>query len=331
MAPMVSIIVPVYKVEKYLPRCLDSILAQTFIDFECILVDDGSPDNCPAICNEYAKKDSRINIIHKENGGQSDARNAGIEIAKGNYISFIDSDDFVTQNYLEYLYGLITKQDADISCCNYLPIRKDGIIIKSKNSLTKNKVYNKENFKEMFSVILYEENTVVYDSVWAKLYKKKLFADIRFPNGKLFEDVRIIPQLLQKAEKIIFGKEKHYFYQIHQNSTTFQKFSEKNYDFINAIEEMCQFIENNYNGLEKACTRRFTSAIIRVLRQMIEAKDFDKKEANSLRKKILQNGKALFFDKKVPKRDKFAIFTLLFGIRYFAACWKVYAKFTNRK
>jgi hypothetical protein len=254
-----------------------------------------------------------------------------MEIAKGNYISFIDSDDFITQNYVEYLYGLIAKHNADVSVCGYLPVRENGAVIKSKNSLTENRVYNKENFNKMFSVMLYEENTTIYDPAWAKLYKKTLFADVQFPKCKLFEDVRTVPQLLQKADKVIFGKEKHYFYQIRQNSIITQKFSKKNYDFINAIEEMCLFIGKNYNGLERACLRRRTSAIIRVLRQMVESESFDKREANDLRKKILQNGKDLLFDIKTPKRDKFAIFTLLFGIRSFTACWNFYAKFTNRK
>jgi glycosyltransferase involved in cell wall biosynthesis len=310
---------------------MDSIITQTYDNLEIILVDDGSPDNCGRICDEYAKMDVRIKVIHKENGGLSDARNTGIEIAKGNYISFIDSDDFVTQNYIKYLYDLIIKHDADISACCYLPIREDGVLIKSKNPLTENKIYNKENFKEMFSVILYEENTAIYDSAWAKLYEKTLFADIKFPHDKLFEDARTVPQLLQKAKKVIFGKEKHYFYQVRQNSIVTQQFSEKNYDHINATEEMCQFIGDNYNGLEKACMRRSAWAITHVLRQMIESDNFDKRKANSLRERILQNGLYLLFDGKTPKRDKFAIFSLLFGVRLFSMCWKIYAKFTNRK
>jgi hypothetical protein len=183
----------------------------------------------------------------------------------------------------------------------------------------------------MFSAMLYEENTTIYDSACNKLYKKILFGDIEFPKGKLFEDVRTIPQLLQKAENVVFGEEKHYFYQIRQNSIITQNFSEKNYDFINAIDEMCESIGKKYNGLERACRRRCISAIIRVLRQMVESENFDKREAKGLRKKILQKGKNLLFDMKTPKRDKFAIFALLFGIKSFTVCWNFYAKFTNRK
>jgi len=329
--PLISIIIPVYNVEPYLRKCVDSVLAQTYANFEIILVNDGSSDNCGKICDEYAEQDGRVRVVHKENGGSSDARNAGLNIALGDYISFIDSDDFVTQSYVEYLYDLIIRYNADISTCNYLPLKEDGRVIKSKDSLVEDTFYDKEKFKKMFSVMLYEENTTIYDSACAKLYKKTLFTDIEFPNGKLFEDVRTVPQLLHKAEKIIFGREKHYFYQIRQNSMITQRFSEKNYDFINAIKEMCKFIGDNYNGLGKACARRYTSAMIRVLRQMIELDGFDKKEANSLRKKILQSGRPLLFDGKAPKRDKFAIFILLLGVWPFSVCWKFYAKFTNRK
>jgi len=329
--PLISIIIPIYKVEPYLRKCLDSVLAQTYTNLEIILVDDGSPDNCGKICDEYAEKDKRIIVIHKENGGLSDARNVGLDIMKGEYVAFVDSDDWVSPKYAEYLYDLAITYAADISSCNYLPLREGGCVIKSRDSLIEDKFYDKENFKEMFSVMLYEENTTIYDSAWTKLYKKTLFTDIQFPKDKLYEDVRTVPQLLQKAGKIIFGKEKHYFYQIRQNSAMTQNFSEKSYDFINAIKEMCQFIGNNYDSLDKACTRRYTSAMIRVLRQMIELDGFDKKEANSLRKKILQNGRHMLFDGKVPKRDKFAIFTLLSGIRLFSICWSFYAKFTNRK
>ncbi|MCL2283792.1 MAG: glycosyltransferase [Fibromonadales bacterium] len=329
--PLISIIVPVYKVEPYLRKCVDSIIAQTYTNLEIILVDDGSPDNCGKICDEYAKKDGRVRIVHKDNGGLSDARNVGIETANGDCITFVDSDDYVSADYVKYLYDLMLRYDADISSCNYLPVREDGVAIKSSDSLTEDKFYNKEKFKEMFSIMLYEENTTIYDPAWSKLYKKTLFVDIRFPKGKLFEDVRTVPQLLHKSERVIFGKEKHYFYQIRQNSIITQNFSEKNYDFINAIEEMCQFISSHYVGLEKPCTRRYISAQIRVLRQLIESKDFDKNEANLLRKKILKDSKGLLFDEKIPKRDKCAIFTLLLGIRLFSVSWNIYAKFTNRK
>jgi hypothetical protein len=249
----------------------------------------------------------------------------------GEYVAFVDSDDRVSPNYVEYLHGLLRAYDADIASCNYLPVKEGGVVIKSKDSLVEDILYDKTRFKDMFSVMLYEENTSSYDSVWTKLYKKYLFDDIRFPKGKLFEDIRTVPQLLQKSEKIIFGSEKHYFYHIRKNSIVTRKFSEDNHDFITATEEMCRFIATHHAGLESACARRYTFALIRVLRQMTESESYDTQEACSLRKEILKNGKRIVCDDKAPPRDKFAILALLFGVKSFSACWQLYAKLTRRK
>jgi len=126
--PKISVIVPVYNVEKYLAKCIDSILAQTFTDFECILINDGSPDNSPAICDEYAKKDERMKVIHKENGGVSSARNTGLDIAQGEWITFADSDDWVDENYLELMYSNAIKNNCDLSICGFKSVDEKGNI-----------------------------------------------------------------------------------------------------------------------------------------------------------------------------------------------------------
>lgn len=127
---LISIIVPVYKVENYLSKCLDSMICQTYKNIEIILVDDGSPDNSGKICDDYAKKDSRIKVIHKENGGLSDARNAGLKIATGKYIGFVDSDDYISVEMYEKLYNQAKKEDADIACCNYYRVKMEKNLIK---------------------------------------------------------------------------------------------------------------------------------------------------------------------------------------------------------
>ena len=162
-----SIIVPIYNVEPYLRKCIDSILAQTFTDFECILVDDGSPDNCPTICDEYAKKDSRIRVIHKENGGLSDARNAGLDIAQGEYIGFVDSDDYI----LEDMYSqMILKMDlyhADIVVCGIENIDENGNILENWQNLCGDSVYEKE---EYINNLYPDINRKLCGSVCNKLY-----------------------------------------------------------------------------------------------------------------------------------------------------------------
>ena len=326
---LISVIVPVYKVEPYLRKCIDSIINQTYKNLEIILVDDGSPDNCGKICDEYAEKDSRIVVIHKENGGLSDARNAGIDTAKGEYLTFIDSDDWITENYIKYLYDLLNKYTADISGCNYTVVRDDGIYVKDKNSFFEDRFYQKgKNFNELFSIMLYEEN--VYNSSCSKLYRKTLFSNIRFPGNKIYEDTRTTPKLLHKCNKIIFGYERHYFYFMREQSITNEIFSLRNYERIEAAEEFCQFINENYSGLEKALKRRRTVAYIHVLRKLVESKNYNIKEANQLKRNALK-GKDILFDKKTPKIDKIAILSLLLGVNVFKICWRVYAKITKRK
>ena len=178
----ISVIVPIYKVEKYLHRCIDSVLAQTFTDFELILVDDGSPDNCGKICDEYAEKDNRIHVIHKENGGLSDARNAGIDWAFANsdseWITFIDSDDWIHPKYLETLYNAVKETGCEISICGYEETTGDSPKVDDINLQAV--IVSTEDFFCEHNV-----NAVV---AWGKLYKKELFREIRYPVGKLHED-----------------------------------------------------------------------------------------------------------------------------------------------
>lgn len=205
--PLISIIVPVYKVEPYLRRCLDSIVNQTYTNLEIILVDDGSPDNCPQICDEYAAKDNRIVVMHKENGGLSDARNAGLDICKGEYISFVDSDDWIIQNYIEILLSLCIKEKADIAIGMH---KKEGLLNKSLDSTAcTNYVImdSKQALKQLFN-----ENALTFTVSWGKLYKKELWDQLRFPPKKLYEDAYIRHRLYDKSSIICFLKEPIYFY-----------------------------------------------------------------------------------------------------------------------
>lgn len=231
--PKISIIVPIYKVEKYLSRCIDSILNQTFTDFECILVDDGSPDRCGEICDEYAKKDKRIKVIHKVNGGLSDARNAGIDIADGEYIAFVDSDDWIHPQMYEILYNGIMQNGVTISVCEY------------------KEVHVKESFKKIdnFEFNIHEGMTFLTTNNVAaviavnKLYHKSLFKDIRYPVGKLHEDEFTTYKLLYAAGDIAYCDEQLYFYFINENGITKSEYTLKRLDAIEATEELYAFIK----------------------------------------------------------------------------------------
>ncbi|MBQ2835559.1 MAG: glycosyltransferase [Clostridia bacterium] len=209
---LISVIVPIYNVEKYVKRCIDSIINQTYTNLEIILVDDGSPDNCGKICDEYAEKDARIKVIHKENGGLSDARNAGIDIAKGEYIAFVDSDDFIATNMYEVLYKNIKETNSDIAIANYYKFESEDEIVDASLD-EKIIVYNKEEmFNHMYDDYLL---TVV---AWNKLYKREMFSELRYPVGKLIEDSAIIHYLIDKTTKIVITNLQLYFYYQRTNS-----------------------------------------------------------------------------------------------------------------
>ena len=197
---LISIIVPVYNVEKYLIRCIESIINQTYKNIEIILVDDGSTDNSSKICDEYKNKDKRIKVIHKINGGLSSARNRGLDIAKGKYIGFVDSDDYISPNMYEILYKELIDNKSDIVVCNF--DRKEDFNFVINNYKVK-KLNNinviKENIKNDINYNIY-----IDDYAWNKLYKKELFKNIRYPIGKYFEDIGTTFKLLSNSKSVIY-------------------------------------------------------------------------------------------------------------------------------
>lgn len=229
----VSIIVPVYQVEKYISQCIDSILAQTFTDFELILVDDGSNDKSGDICDEYAEKDERVRVLHKENGGLSDARNKGMDQAVGNYFMFVDSDDYIAPTMVEYLYKNILNEDADIAICNYLHFFEND---SKKNFPTNNKAevllgaeifYNRKN----------ERNYGFWTVAWNKLYKTETFKKFRFRFGKYHEDEFWANDIYQMDIKVVTISECLYYYRQRDNSIMKKKSIKKSFDIIEAFQE----------------------------------------------------------------------------------------------
>ena len=204
--PKISVIVPVYNVEKYLYKCINSILEQTFNEFELILVNDGSTDNSGNICDEYAIKDRRVIVIHKENGGLSSARNAGLDIAKGSYISFIDSDDWIARDMYETLFDVGLKNDLDIVQCGYTSVYE--------NSEIKADVYSEEIMfiHDNEILIKFFFNKDITSIVCDKIYKKQLFMEIRFPVGQLLEDAFILSDIYSNAESMAVLKNVKYYY-----------------------------------------------------------------------------------------------------------------------
>lgn len=206
---LISVIVPVYKVEEYLCECLDSIINQTYKNLEIILVDDGSPDNCGKICDDYALKDSRIKVIHQQNGGLSAARNAGLDIAAGDYIGFVDSDDYIDLNMYEELYNSLKANDADIAVCG---VKQFG---NRSNSFVYGNGYM--NGTDLLKSILKEE---VQSGFCNKLFKNDLFNEIRFPVGQFYEDLQIFYLVAEKVKCVGFTDNTFYYYRSRNNSIT---------------------------------------------------------------------------------------------------------------
>ncbi len=208
--PKISIIVPVYKVEPYIRKCLDSIVGQTYRNLQIILVDDGSPDNCGKICDEYAAKDSRIEVIHQENGGLSAARNAGLRLATGDYIGFVDSDDWIELDMYEYLLENALKYQAGIAVCGRIERHVDKEVVRGFSEI---EVLDRE-----LALKYLLQNDLLQNYAWDKLYKRELFQDIWFPAGKTFEDVAVMHKLFIKAERVVCLPEAKYNYLLRFNS-----------------------------------------------------------------------------------------------------------------
>ena len=231
MGELISVIVPVYKVEKYLRKCLDSICSQTWRSLEIILVDDGSPDGCGAICEEYAAKDSRVKVIHKKNGGLSDARNAGLEEAAGSYIGFVDSDDYIKPEMYESMLRRMKEEDADLVVCGLLCVDEQG------KTLTERQLPMPDRDMRMTGAQALEqlmENQACFAMVMNRLYRAELLQGIRFPVGKIHEDEFVAHHILGKCDKVIFLQEPRYCYVQRSGSITSEPFSPKRLDYAEA-------------------------------------------------------------------------------------------------
>lgn len=284
MSIRISIIIPVYNVEKYIDRCMHSVTNQTFKDIEIILVDDGSTDTSSEKCDYWATKDNRVLVIHKTNGGLSSARNAGLEKATGEYILFIDSDDCVNYDICYKLYDMITKNDADIAIGS--PCKFADIIPESKIS---------DECMIVDKYFALEKASIDYKWVvaWGKLYKREIINTIRFPEGKLHEDEFIIHELYYKAQKIAFTNDSLYFYFYNTNGITGAKFSIRRMDVFEALNNRLEF----YKKREEDLLYKLT--VLETLKMMVNYSKLTKNyHDKSVPKQLKQDCKQLFQNHK---------------------------------
>jgi exopolysaccharide biosynthesis protein, sugar transferase len=302
MKKLVSIILPVYNVEKFIEICLDSIHQQTYSNFEVIIVNDGSTDSSIDYCKQICNQDSRFSIINKANGGLSDARNVGIDSANGEYIIFVDSDDFISMDMVSHLVSCLEETDSDIAICDPVHYYSDRIYrdLNIFSSASDIKIFDKI---DALCEMLYQKSFLV--SAWGKIYKRALFEEIRFPIGKLFEDSAVMYLLFEKCQKIVYSNAKLYAYVHRDNSITTTNFSDRDLDIL----EITDSIINHYNDNQKiyrAAISYKVSACFRILLNSPSEKKYKKIQKDCL-KYILKNWAIVLFDSNVRLKNKLAL------------------------
>lgn len=242
--PLISVIVPVYNVKEYLNTCIDSICASTYNNLQIIIVNDGSTDGSAFLCDTWAKKDARVQVIHKENGGLSDARNVAFQHCTGEFIAFVDSDDVISADMFSHLYETLENNSAQISICNPAHFNSDNPKYKDCSDIIT--FTREEALLEMF----YQKSFLM--SVWGKLYQMTLFDDIEFPKGQLFEDVAVIYKIIDRCDKIVYSNAKFYGYFHRENSITNQNFTYKNCDILKICDEINNFAKDKSSDIKRA-------------------------------------------------------------------------------
>lgn len=240
----ISVIVPVYKVEQYLNRCIQSIVNQSYNDLEIVLVDDGSPDECPAICDSWAERDQRIKVIHKKNGGLSSARNAGLDIATGDYIAFVDSDDYAASNMFEIMLDAAIRNNVDVACCGRVRVSTASKV--EMFTLPEEQVFTGEEAIKQLLI-----GGAIEEAAWDKLYKADIFDKRRFPDGEINEDIVQTIEILGSCRRIVHVGRALYYYCENKNSITTSKYNPKKMICIKHLDQVANYLGKSYPHLLK--------------------------------------------------------------------------------
>lgn len=319
---LVSVIIPMYRAEKWIETAIKSIENQSWKNWELLLVDDGSPDRCGEIGREWAQKDKRIRVVyHETNKGISAARNTGIRESKGEYIAFLDADDYAETDYIEKMINIAQRSNVSLVCCNH-------IIARGRTKRPRFKVSEQEFKLEeetAYSGILYHGIPDV--SVWGKLIRRDLFSTFQYPEGKLYEDTYCIAELIHAAGGLVFFSRPLYQYRVHDGSISHGRFDPGQMDFIDAVDHMTDeinryFPEKFYEGI----IRRKLHAYLSVRRLLTYDKGVHKREKKELNKRIFLEADRIHSFRCLTIQDRIAIYALRLGDNCFDVLWGIYER-----
>ena len=257
----ISVIVPVYNVEAYLPECIRSVLEQSMSDFEMILVDDGSTDGCPAICDAAAEQDDRVRVIHQKNGGLSRARNAGLDAARGEWIGFVDSDDCIHPDMYEKLLAAAEKNDADMAICNILRVDVQRVPLEEQGQQVPDGVFSREEILSRF-------REIPFHLAYNRVYRKHIFQNLRFPEGKLNEDVYIVTAVLDQVNRVACLSDHLYEYRIGRpGSIMSKKKTLRNYDAVDAVYACFRYFDRRGGSIEMLQSSEDAASVLRLVQR----------------------------------------------------------------
>lgn len=325
MEPLISVIIPAYNVEKYLERCLNSVIRQTYRNIEILLIDDGSTDQTGAICDRYADLDGRITVMHKDNSGQADCRNIAFQASSGEMICYVDSDDLIAEDYLEYLYQLLMKYGGDISMCGYRKF-SDKRAIRTEGIDAGSHVQSMSG-EEALESLLYQRE--VMTSPWAKLFHKKILEGILFPVGRLYEDLGMVYKTLVRAQKVIYGSAQKYYYYQRQGSTMQKRFEPRKMDRVYFAGDIRSAAVISFPGLVQAADCRFFVANFQTLKEIPMSGGFPN-EYKEICKNIKLYRKRVLYDRKAKKSARILACLSYLPMRVFHLVSIMYDKAVNR-
>lgn len=314
---MISVIIPVYNVEKYLEKCINSVLNQSYEDFEIILVDDGSTDNSGVICDKYSEI-KKVKVIHKENGGLADARNVGIDNSNGEYITFLDSDDYIKNDYLNSLYSIAIETKSDIVISKFKNFYEGQEFSEDEKKDFKCSVVSKE---ECYRKMLLQDEIDV--SATAKLYARYIFDNVRFIKRQLYEDINIVDQIIEKSKSIAITDYEGYYYLQRKGSIMYGNFSMSRMSLIEATERLLKLMQSKYPVNIDAAKYRYIYCTFHLLGRSIMDDDYNE-VSKQLRQRIMNEKKFIFKSGLCHKKEIVATVILMLGLPVYKWAWKRY-------